>query len=80
MFEGADGLATRALGDIGVDEQSFKDTIGIVYILGLGALIGEGETPLGIMVEEGVDISPRPSPELDITKLKGTPIPGELNG
>ena len=70
MFEGADGLATRALGDTKVDELKFKDTTGAIDILGLGALIGEGETPLAIMAEVGVEISPRPSPELDITKLK----------
>ena len=58
MFEGTDGLATRALGDTGVDELKFKDTTGAIDILGLGALIGEGENPLAIMAEVGVDISP----------------------
>ena len=79
MFEGADGLATRALGDTGVDELKFKDTTGAIDILGLGTLTGEGETPLAIMAKVGLDISPMLSPELDITKLTGTPIPGGVN-
>ena len=43
MFGGVDGLATRELGDIGVDELKFKDTTDVIDILGLGALTDEGD-------------------------------------
>ena len=42
VFKGAKGLAPRALGDIGVNELKFKDTIGAVDTFGCGALIVEG--------------------------------------
>ena len=80
VFEGADGLATRELVDTEVDELKFKDSTSAIDTLGLGALTSEGDNPLTIMDEVGVDISPIPSPDLDITKLKGTLIPGGLNG
>ena len=76
VFEGAEGLSTQELRDTGVDELNFKDTTGAVDILGLGGITGEGETTMEIMVEVVVDISPIPSHDIDITKIKGTPIPG----
>ena len=73
VCEGVDGLATRPLGDTGVDEPKFNDTTGAIDMLGLGALIDEGETPLAIKAKVGVDTSLEPSLELDITTLKETP-------
>ena len=64
-LDGVEGLFTRALGERGA-----------VDALGLGALTGGNETPPTNMVEVGVDI---PSLELDITQLKGTPKPSELD-
>ena len=79
VFIGAKGLAIQALRDTKVDELKFKDTIGTVDTFTSGALIGLGEAPLDTMDEVGVDISAKPSPELDMKKLKGTPIPGGPN-
>ena len=67
IFEGAEGLATHTLKENGA--ENFKNTTGVVDTFGCGALIGEGETPLTTMAEVGVDISPKPSPELDMTKI-----------
>ena len=71
VFEGAEGLATRVLGETGVEK--FNDTKGSVDAFGCRALTDEGETPLAIIYEVGVDMPPRPSPELYIIEPKGTP-------
>ena len=79
VFEGVEGLSTQALGKTGVDELKFKDTIGVVDTFDNGALMCGGEAPPAIMDEVGVDMSPEPSPKLDMTQLKGKTIPGGLN-
>ena len=80
VCEGVDGLATRPVGDIEVDEPKFNETTSAIYMIGLGALTTEGETPLAIEAKLGVETSTTPSPELDITTLKGTPTRGGPNG
>ena len=80
VCDGSNEIVARPLGDTGVDEPKFNDTTCAVDMLGLGALTGEGETPLSIKVEVGVETSPRPSPELDIIALKGTPTTRGPNG
>ena len=73
VCDGSYGLDTRPLGDTGVDKPNFNDTTGAIDMVGLGALTREGETQVAIKAEVGLEISPRPSPDLDITTLKGTP-------
>ena len=80
VCDGDDRLATWPLGDTVVNEPKFNDTIGAVDILVLGALTDEGDTPLTIKDEVGVEITPKPSPNLNITTLKGTPTIGGPNG
>ena len=75
MFEGVEGLATRALGESGVEK--FNDTTGATYALDIGVPVGGGETLPAIMDEVGLDI---PSPELDIPKIKGTPNSNKPKG
>ena len=80
VLKGVDGLTTEELRDTGVEEFKFNDTTCTVGILGLGALTSEGETPLDIMDEVGVNMPPRPSLELHISELKGTRTPSEPKG
>ena len=75
MFEGVDGLTTQALRETRVEK--FKYTTCAIGALGIGSLIGGGETPLAIMAEVGVAM---PSPELKIPRLKETPYTCELKG
>ena len=79
LCDDVDGITTQPLGDIGVDEPKFNGPTGAIDMLGMGALTDEGETPLTINAEVGVYISTRPSPEIDITTLKGTQTIGIPN-
>ena len=74
VFEGAEGLANKAPRHTRVDELKFKDNTSAVDTFVHGALTADGETPLATMAEVGVDIAPKPSPKLDMKRIKGIPF------